>query len=293
MEAQASAGGTPDASAPAAEASEQPIPAAPEAPSYKGTKHKLKIEDQELELDYDDLLMEASKGKGADKKFQAAAQMRKQVEDFVKGIEDGSQLDRLLKVMPKEKAVKWAEQLLLEKLKYDELSPEQKRVLQLEQEKDEYARKAKEYEDKEEQQHRQIAQAEAVQQIDAEIGDALRSLGKQATPRLVARIAEQMLASMSSDAERIPASKAMQRVLGEFQQELSEYLNEMSVEDARKVLPKKILDGLRKADIEAVTSPMHKQTAAKRDEPLPKKNQRKMSTDDWFQRMDHKLQGVK
>lgn len=297
MEAQASAGGTQDVSTPIqAEATEQANPAesAPQVPNYKGTKHKLKIEDQELELDYDELLTEASKGRGADKKFQAAAQMRKQVEQFIKGIEEGTELDRLMKIMPKEKAIKWAEELLLEKLRYDELSPEQKRVLQLEQEKEEYARKAKEYEEKEKQQYKAAAQQQAIEQIDIEIGQALKSLGKPATPRLVARIAEQMLASMSSDnAQRIPANKAMQTVLGEFQQELSEYIENLSVEEARKVLPKKLIDGLRKADIEAVTSPMHK-TAAKKDvSEVPKKNQRKMTTDDWFQRMDHKLQGVK
>lgn len=265
----------------------------PETPTYKGTKHKLVIDGKEEELDYDDVLSYAQKAKASDKKFSQAAEMRKAVENFMENLQQGQDYDRLVQIMGEQRAVEWAEKLLLKKLEYDEMTPEQKRIFELEQRTKSFEEQEKKRKADEENHQRMAARNQAVQEIDTEIGQALQSLGRRPTPRLVARIAEQMLASLSSqDGKRMPANEAMKRVLGEYQQDHAEYFNELSVEEALKVLPKKLLDGIRKAQVEAITSPLHGKTAKKTDSTSITKNKRRMTSDDWFSSMEKKLQGV-
>lgn len=265
----------------------------PETPTYKGTKHKLVIDGKEEELDYDDVLSYAQKAKASDKKFSQAAEMRKAVENFMENLQQGQDYDRLVQIMGEQRAIEWAEKLLLKKLEYDEMTPEQKRIFELEQRTKSFEEMEKKRKAEEENHQRMAARNQAVQEIDTEIGEALQSLGRRPTPRLVARIAEQMLASLSSqDGKRMPANEAMKRVLSEYQQDHAEYFNELSVEEALKVLPKKLLDGIRKAQVEAITSPLHGKTAKKTDSVPITKNKRRMTSDDWFSSMEKKLQGV-
>lgn len=296
------------AAEPASQAEAQPTTPAEPKPidplaEFRGKKIKQKVDGQELEVDLEEIIKAYPKISAADKRFMEAASIRKQVDGLLKNITEAQDYQSLVKLMGKEKAEKFAEDLLLEKINYEQMSPEQRRAFELEQENKTLKSREEEAKRARLEQERAAIRAQAVQSIDTEISAALKELGKKPTPRLIARIAEQMLVSLEAGEEgldemgnpiprkRMPARDAMTRTLSEFQAELREYIDGLSVEEARKVLPKTLLDGLRKADIDKVITPFHSRSV-KPSEEKPKstnKKHNKMRSEDWFAAMESKF----
>lgn len=289
----------------------QPAQETPQAPAmldpfaeFKGKKFKHKIDGKEEEIDVEEALKAYPKAKSADKRFQEAAQIRKEVDKFLKGLQSGDaqSFDQLVKILGKKKAEEFAENLLLEKINIESMTPEQKKAWELEQEN----KTLKSYKDEQErakiESERAQARQAAIFEIDSEISAALKELGKKPSPRLVARIAEQMLASLEATddgldeegnpipAKRIPAKDAMTRVLSDFKAELEEYVGGLPVDEALKVLPKNLLDAIRKAQVDQVITPLHKRSGqTPKEQGSTKSKKPRMRSDDWFSAMEEKF----
>lgn len=251
---------------------------------FKGTKHRLKIDQEELELDYDDLIKAAQKGRSADKRFKEAAAHKKDVDSFL------SDPWGYLKKNGKD-PYELAESLLLEKLRYEDMTDEQREALHAKIELAEL-KEEKEGRDKSEK-DRQLAdiQAKAVREIDEDIFDALKSTGRKPTPRLIARIAENLMAHLNKGGERVSAKDILGSVQKEYVSDISEYLSQMTPHELRQVLPKDVLDALRQADVDQARSsdPARSKRRIVPGEPhegfKPKK---RMSSDDYFAQLDKK-----
>ena len=136
------------------------------------------------------------------------------------------------------------------------------------------------------------ARDQAYQEIDQEISGALKAMGKAPTPRMIARIAETMLASLSDETKpRIDGKRAVEETLSEFQKDLGEYLDSLEPEELMRVLPKKKLDALRRAQVDEVLSQSPiKSKKRETDEPQTQsKKQKNMTTDDYFKHLERRL----
>lgn len=223
-------------------------------PDFRGTKHKLKVNQKDLELDYDEVIARAQKAEAADERFKEAAALRREADERRKEIQ-AFEKDPWGYLKGKGRdPYELAESLLLEKIKYEQMSDEQREALAAKMEAEELRAWKEEHEGKEKAKRDAELSEKAVQSIDQDIGETLKSLGRKPTPRLVARIAETMLAHMTKSEGEVSAKNVIGSVQKEYQADIHEYLSNMTPDQLREVLPRDLLDGLRKADVEKAMS---------------------------------------
>lgn len=275
---------------------EQPAQeAAPQAVQAEERKYKLKVNGREVELPEAEVIKRAQKAEAADERFRMASEKEKkaaELEAFAKAVESGD-TTTLEKRLGKDKFRKMAEQYLIKYIEHEQLSPEQKRVLELEQtlkEKEEAEKAAQAAKDAE---LREMYQQKAAEDIDLEMSETLKALGKKPTPRLVARIAEYMLSTLETKGERMPAKRALERTLADMKADYAEYFADLPVEELKQMLSKQQLAALRRAEIDAVTSqaPSNARRAKPASEPVSKLASRRMSTDEAFKQLERKFGG--
>ncbi len=271
-----------------------------ETDAQKAARYKLKVNGKEVEKSIDELIRDAQKGISADERFKQASEMSKKYsayEQLEKAIEAGD-ISPLIKKMGHNKFRQFAENYLIDYLEYEQLPPEKKEALEYRRQAEEYKSKLESREAQEKEQKLAHARAQAVQEIDSEIAEVLKASGKKPTPYFVARIAENMLASLQSKSvePKQAAKTAYSKALSSIQADVSEYLSNMSADEARKVLPKNLLDAIRKLDVEAVRSqdPMRSRSTSKTEDTKSRQDGKKvrMSTDDFFKQRIEKMIGA-
>lgn len=203
-------------------------------------KFKVKVDDAEEEVEEDELLKGYQKAKASDKRFQEASALRKvaeqekaQIQELLSQIRenpdlleqlgidlDGYSEKRMLKKL--EKALKSPEELELEELRSFKAKQEEqgKKAAEVQ------AAQAKEQE-----------YAQVTEQIDNEIFETLQSAGMKPTPRLIARMAEQLLASLEEDGSRVSAKDAFSRVKNDYQADVSELLESLEPSQLAEMFP--------------------------------------------------------
>ncbi len=279
--------------APASAAQEAPQ-SAPAVASYAGTKHKVKTDEREEEVDYDELVRGYQKARVSNERFQRAAEMQKTVQGLIERARQGD-LDWLDDVgVDDEKARKWAEKRLLKHIEYEQMTPEQREIMQLRREKEQHETERQKAQAEQQQHVMARAEAQAFQEIDTEISEAIAALGKKPNPRLVRRMAEQMMASLSDEGgTRMPAGRAAQEAYQGLVVDATSLLSEMA---PAEVLA--LLDRAGKRDIvrrefvnEAVAQAPSRagSQAPMNDTPRRDGKLKRMTTDEWFTRLNKKV----
>jgi hypothetical protein len=250
-------------------------------------KYKVKVNGEEREVALNDLIERYQKEEAAEHKFQSAAQLRKEIasleerlakDPFGYAREKGANIEDL------------AEQILLEKLRWEKMTDEQKELVMSKQKMSEYEKRIQELTEKDQKLAASQAEAKAAQEIDDEISQALAELGSKPTPGIVAAIATQLLAYHEAG-RQVSAKDVVKKVRENLSMSAKELISSMSVDDLRSFLPKSHLDGLRKAAVETALAqdPMrsrHKRAEKTEAIQAPKKP---VSTDDYFKQMDAKF----
>lgn len=200
------------------------VEAKPELKPWETVKHKIKVNDVEQELDYQDLINRAQKGMGADSKYQEAAAMRKQAETALRMLkEDPTKAYKLLGIdnnTQKQWAIKYLEEQAVESM----LTPEQKAARD---ERNQLLSAAQELEAlKKEKQQTELAQRQAVleQQLGDKIVTTLDSSGLPKTREVVKRIAQKMLTYREAGFKQVTPQDVIDDVKQEYQSDLKAML---------------------------------------------------------------------
>lgn len=274
------------------------------APSAEAKpKYKVKVDKEELEVEVDELIKRYEHVSASNKRMKEAADLRKQAQAELEALKKDpwSKIKEL-----GHDPYDLAEKLLLEKMEYDGLSEGEKRALQAEM-KLAQLEKAQQDQDKARSEFlRQQAEHQALKEIDSEISQALAEYGHKPTPRLIARIAETLLAHHETSrsklkeqfgeeipeeawtkAERLSAKDALKRVDEEYMSDILEYLEGMPVEK----LPKSLREKLREHELKQVLSQDPAGSRKPRQEMQASKKEKavRTSTDTFFARMDQKF----
>lgn len=268
------------------------------APSYAGTKHKIKIDNQEIEVPYEDLINDYQMKGASQKRFNEASSMKKEVDNFIGSLKGGD-LSQLKKVMSPEQIREFAEKELLEYVKYEQMSDEQKENLTLKQERDLLKAEKEEIEKQQKQSYSQRIEQEATQELDQEIGQAIRDLKvskgidpkEPIEPWFIDHVARIMLAHLETNetAEKMPAKLATDRAWSGVEKTVSSYLKTISPQKALEMLPPALRDAIRKADVSDATTQMHKRVRGSGEEQRPKKTREKPSTESFFEKLDSRF----
>lgn len=215
--------------------------------NFKGTKHKVKLDGQELDVDYDELITSYQKRQVSDKRFQEAQALAKQAQQIQQAVQSGD-MNALVNMIGPDKAREMFEDYLIQQMEWDNLPAEQKRLYQLEHENKMLMSEKERAKQEHEERQKQEESLKAQQQIDQEVSEALQAMGRKPTPRLVIRIVDEMLARMGRQ-EGFSAKKAAELAMKGIQFDVAEYLPQLNDDELFKVIPKEILERIRKREL--------------------------------------------
>lgn len=233
-----------------------PVDGAPLTPAEKQKlKFKAKFYDkeEEVELDEDTIRRDYQKWKAADHIFQQSSQQRKQAEEFISKMKDRDGLVEVLGKLGYDPR-QLAEDFLYDTLKLETMSPEQKRIAELEQWK-----RIKEKEEKE-----KAAQSDAQKNKEAvdriakgyqeKIISALESSGLPKTPSTVWRMARQMEIHVKQGVDLEPG-EVVDLVRAEIIKEHQELYPSLEGEALMRILGDDIGNKIRKYDLAKIKTP--------------------------------------
>jgi hypothetical protein len=266
-------------------------------------KWKLKVNDVEEELDEPELLRRAQVYSSADEKFKYASKMRKEAAALESRY--NAAIEKL-RTDPKHlwesevQAKEWATNLLLQDLKLEMMSPEQRRAHELEQRAAALEEELNQHKLSKEEEAKKLAEerqnelkSQATVKLDTSIAEALHKAGvKHMTPNLVRRVAQKMLAyHAANDGELLDANVAVKAALDDRVPEVNEFLEGLSPDEFEAKLPATFLDAVRKYFVSRVNSPIAQNQRQERsfDSPSPRKKRDAMSTDDFFKKLESKF----
>lgn len=200
-----------------------------------------------------------------------AEQLRNQmnpVMQFLQGLQGGD-LDSLSHLnIPEDRMLEFAERVLTKKLEFEQMSPEQRAMLQKERELLEREQKYKEWEAEQQKTAQAQLNQQALEQVQTDIVEAIKDLGLKGnpSPRLIRRIAEQIRAQLEGE-KPMDAKKASKYEWENIASEMKDFQLMMLEKDPEAFvanLPKEVRKAIRDYEIKA-GSPF--QRAQTEDEP--------------------------
>jgi hypothetical protein len=268
----------------------------PEAtPDFKGTKHKVKINGEELEVEYDELVRNYQLNKAITKKEQETAKLRREI------AQEKEQLQKFFESAKQDKKVLWelarkfghnpeelAEELVWEKLQYERMTPEQRELHELRKERE---ARQKEKEDAERRQKELEAEEEAKRyesEIEEDVLAVVDLAGRKPTPSVVARIAEIYQSHITAKKQKPSREVVAQKLRHWYDQELTAELTEGNIDQFIERLPRDALNKLNehlvsKARKHLPSSPSPSRPSAEKSQTKPKP--KSIGVDEFFKNL--------
>lgn len=211
-------------------------------------KLKLKVDGREIEEEIDfnneDSLREMlQKGKSADSKFQKASQMEKQMNQLIKLFQEDPE-SALIKMG--HDPDKLMEQRIEKRIKEMEMSPEQKKIAEMEARLADRENKLKQIEQEKHEAEKARMQEEFSRKLDTEITEALSTSRLPKSPYVLNRLANTMLDAMKMGYEDVSAKDVLPIIEKQINSEIQEMFSAMPEEVIEAMLGQNVTEKLRK-----------------------------------------------
>ncbi len=264
---------------------------------FKGTKHKLPGK-QPREVEYDKLLELASKGEGADRTFQEAAQLRKDMDSIMHGLAGGDERawNWLKSNVPAQQFKQIVNKYAYEFMEYDSLPADQKRQMELDDREKRLNDQDKKREDDARQQAWQSDVAASGNQIKELMDKFSERTGKQPTSAELYRMTETMLAHLGKFETLPDVDNLYDRARRELDRDTLDVLNQKSqnVDELLKYLPDNVKKALKKAFLDEATAGQPKRYAPQSDSDAPRgRTPKAVGIDDYFARIEKRFKNKK
>lgn len=255
-------------------------------------KYELQVNGKKksIELDFDndeDVKKYLSKAMAADEKFEEAAMTRKQAEQLVMMLKQNPlAILRHPELGLDVKAL--ATQILNQELDEMQKTPEQKKLEEMEKQLKDREEMLKKIEEEKRQSEMARLQAEAYQQIDDDITDALSTSDLPKSPYVVKRIADAMIEAVNLGYEDVRVGDIMPYVEQQILTEIQAMFEAKPAETMEKIIGKKNLDTYRKSKVSKAkakpveTAQQVKDTGAKDKPKEDAKDEKKVRFKDMF-----------
>jgi hypothetical protein len=219
---------------------------------------KLKINGQDVDLPEDEVKRRAQLYSGAEEKFRAAAEQRKQVQTFVEALKKNP----MAVLTHPELGLNFrelAEQYLVEQIQQEQMDPKERELEQLrkwkqEQEETKRAAEMEEMTKKERAAFEQQVQ-QARETYDRQIGEVLNQSGLPRNARTIKRVAELMHGALSKGYE-LPLEMAVDMVKESYTQDIKELVGNLGEEHFESILGDEFVGKLRKRDLARLKAKM-------------------------------------
>lgn len=248
---------TTDTELSADEAADEAAAAAKEEIKALKKKYSLKVnnkvKDVELDLSNDEEVQKyLQKAMASDEKFQEAAQLRKQVEQLVSELKSNPLA--ILKHPGLGIDIKaLAQQVLNEEIEEMKLSPEQKKIKELENALKEKEEKEKKFEEEKSASERARLEQQAAEELDSQITAALGKSNLPKSPYVIRRMADSMIAAMDMGYTDVTPEQVLpfveEQILGEINRLFEEAPEDTFDKVMENIIGKKHLDKYRKQKV--------------------------------------------
>jgi len=254
--------------------------------------HRITVDGQEIEVTTEELIRNFGKGKAADKRFNEAAQMRKQAEGFInklksqEGFLEIAQDPRLGLDLED-----IAEKFLMNKIRQSQMSPEEKstyeklqRLEALEREKEEVARLQAEKENA-------ALQAKYTEDYQKDIISALDQSGLPATEHTVKRMAYYLSKALEEGYE-LKSKDVVDLVKADYINEIKSLYGKLDGQKLMEMLGEDVAKKIRATDLSRIKNPIKKQESRTSEIPNQSIGKRKtMTTKEFRKALEKDMKG--
>ncbi len=254
--------------APKADAQGKPIVTPPPAPSKRS--YKFKIDDQEVteELTEEDVIKHLQKAKGADKRFQEAAEVKARTARLLQQLKaDPFKLLQHEQLYGKDARAK-VEEWLWNQIQLEKMDPKEREALDMREKLKDYEAKEKQAAEEAQRQKHEDLKKHYAQEIDKEITEAIRASGKQVTPYYFKRVAHYMGVALSQG-KHVAAKDVVSLVEQDLQHDLQSMFGTASEEQVLQLLGDQNLEKVRRADLARARGQFTKKEEVKSDDGAP------------------------
>ena len=247
----------------------------PDAPTKRS--YKLKIDDQEVteELTEEDVIKHIQKAKGADKRFQEAAEVKARTARLLQQLkEDPFKLLQHEQLYGKEARAK-VEEWLWNQIQLEKMDPKEREAIDMRDKLKAYEAQEKQRADEADKAQKQQLKEHYAKEIDKEISEAIKGAGKQVTPYYFKRVAHYMGVALQQG-KHVAAKDVVPLVEQDLQRDLQAMFGSSSEEQVLQLLGDQNLEKVRRADLARARGQFTKKDAAPNDQaPTDKKDEPK------------------
>lgn len=227
--------------------SEKPIEQ--QVPQKKKFKYKADNQEIEEELDDNEIASRLSLAKAASKRMQEAAATKKQTEQLLNALrENPLQVLNDDRIMGQKKFREIAENFLIEQLKIEQMSPEQRLQMERDRELESYKEQEKMRKQEEEKQKLAGLEKQYIEKFEKTIIGALQGSGLPKNPKTVAAMARLLQLSIKNGIEADSKTLA-QMVRDEYQTDLKSIVSGLEAEQLIAMFGDDIANKIRKHDL--------------------------------------------
>lgn len=246
-------------------------------------RYKVKVAGQERELTLDELRQQATLAMGAQARFEEAARLRKEADAAREALLKDPAAYLRQQGWTQEQLYALAEKQVLQQIEEDKLSPEQKRIRELES-------KLKEQEDAKEaarkaEEEAAVAQQEQeyTQRLVGDLKAEFQKAGLALDDSLHLAGVVKFLQNASAAGEDVSVGEAVEFARYEAQERTGQFLNTLNGDQLLNYLGPQILDKIRKADIARIKNQPQEPSVDERPA-VPRSGSAKetVSADDFF-----------
>lgn len=287
---------------PQAEGQPQQTEAQKEAIKEEIRKMKLKVNGRDVEMDESEVIRRAQLAESAQQRYQEAAQMKKQAEQFFQTLlEDPRSVLMHPEIAQKLNFRELAEEYLSTELKKELMDPverelEELREFKRKQEEEVQNRQKQEQETVKQRQMREMQQR-AAQELDVKITETLKQSNLPKTAYTVKRVAEVLLNAQKNGFD-LDIPTAVDMVRDGYNTDLREMIGNLQPDMIVKMFGDDLVKKLRKHDLAQLKAKLKPQEAAPAEgvaQPTPTPRQKQdaepkyMKQDEWKEAMRKKL----
>jgi hypothetical protein len=195
---------------------------------------KVKINGEDAKVTVQEAVDNYQLGLAARSKFEQATKMRQQSEQFINLLSNKDTIWNVIQQLGHDPDT-LAEEYIVERIKVESMSPEEKRAMEAERRYEEMARKAKQLEDQQNEATLKSQQKEYAERIQADINEALDSVGLIKNKRTVAKVAQVLAQGLQNDMQLTP-TQAARIAKKEITEDISNLLSDSSESALEKIM---------------------------------------------------------
>lgn len=221
-----------------------------------GKKVKLKVDGKESVATVEQLVRDRQKYEAANKRFQEAKELyakgemsQKQLKDFVSYMKNNTaEAMKHLGIDPRQ----FAESLLMEAIQYEQMSQEQRELIEAKKKLSTYESEAKTRQEQEKRAEFQRQVETERKRYDQEFAKALQSADLDPDPFVIARLAQYMQGALKAGRRDASPMDFVENLKQDFHKQSVGYLKRIPGEKLLEMIPPEIIDKIRKADMARV-----------------------------------------